>query len=366
MYIDKFLDPIIQDLPNDVGYVKFDVTGKLSRNLLIASHQDSNIKLIRTAPKLEIAGDLASLNVINSHLERFGGQRYFSAESFQNSLLNRVEQYSFFHSLLSQLQPKFVFVRCFYSPIWLSLRLAAESLKIAVVDLQHGITGPYHSAYTHWTGLREGVCNILPTWFWAWDERSACNLSQLDGSPLPNVRIRNSGNPWRTFQKTIDWGAHVSDVLKKFKSFKRIILVALGYSLSRFPPFVIPALALLEKNHSDHLVLIRRHPAEDDNYSAEFMAELSPLLSARTNIDFENASALPLELVLDIADTVLCDYSTVAVEAHHYGCQVVLTNKAAIIDLFVQGPPSDASISFVSSTKEVAEILVSKPGVISC
>jgi hypothetical protein len=74
------------------------------------------------------------------------------------------------------MQPRAVLFVCWYETCYLSLISAARQRGIPTVDLQHGMNGTVHAAYTHWTALPATGYDVLPDWFLTWGGPSSDNL----------------------------------------------------------------------------------------------------------------------------------------------------------------------------------------------
>ncbi|MFY7949605.1 MAG: hypothetical protein ACOVRP_10370 [Gemmatimonas sp.] len=77
---------------------------------------------------------------------------------------------------LDLVQPRTIAFICYYETCYLSLISAARERGIPTVDLQHGMNGTVHAAYTHWTALPADGYDVLPDWFLTWGEPSSDNL----------------------------------------------------------------------------------------------------------------------------------------------------------------------------------------------
>jgi len=84
---------------------------------------------------------------------------------------------------LDLVQPRALLFVCYYETCYLSLISAARQRSIPTVDLQHGMNGTVHAAYTHWTALPADGYDVLPDWFLTWGRPSSDNLRRWWSAP---------------------------------------------------------------------------------------------------------------------------------------------------------------------------------------
>lgn len=82
------------------------------------------------------------------------------------------------HRRMLREKPAAVMLVCWYDVGGYAYVLAAARAGIAVMDLQHGVTGRYHAGYSGWDHLPPSVLRLLPTHFWTW---SAADAAVIDG-----------------------------------------------------------------------------------------------------------------------------------------------------------------------------------------
>lgn len=98
---------------------------------------------------------------------------------------------------LSLSKIKTCYLCCYYSRHLHPLILAARDKNIPVVDIQHGGIGEGHFAYTKWTNIPSKNYELLPDFFWVWDENIEQLISKSSNSNNLPIPIAN-GNPWTT------------------------------------------------------------------------------------------------------------------------------------------------------------------------
>lgn len=357
-YVDKFLDPVIDLLPAGSRYLKLDLTGRLPNNLVVPAN-DSGLKVFhRPCSPPVLSGDIEGLDEINRLMTSFGGGQYFDVGLFAKSLNNRAQQYPFFFSLLSSVSPSVIFTRCYYSPVWQSMRLAALDLGIRTVDIQHGLTGPFHPAYGHWCPTLAHSVNIMPDEIWVWDDRWGNFIRDSELNKLRKTNVVATGNLWVAYQKKFDWGKPLEALVELKRTHEQIVLIVLGYATSKFPAYVVRALLRLLEEHPKTAFLVRAHPHEDDGYSKTFLTQIRQPESK--NLVADLANALPLEVLLAATDTVLSNGSTVDCEALELGCRVVTTDLTSS-PLRDESQRSD-HLFWARSEEDLVECLTLRPG----
>lgn len=118
---------------------------------------------------------------------------------FEEILKKRVRTvdlfYSIFLFLFKKLNPKRVWVLCYYTADMLGMLIAAHKLSIPTIDFQHGGQGEIHLAYSNWTNVPRNGYEALPDIFHTWDEPSAEIINSW-----AKVNKKHSakvyGNPW--------------------------------------------------------------------------------------------------------------------------------------------------------------------------
>ena len=105
-----------------------------------------------------------------------------------------------FKKLLIHISPKVVFSFCYYSKAAFGLTLAARSLNIAVVEIQHGAQGKGHIMYSGYHHAYLNKYDLLPSIYWVWSEVERNITHQwTQHSTIHDVMTGN--NPWVLFYK---------------------------------------------------------------------------------------------------------------------------------------------------------------------
>jgi hypothetical protein len=218
-----------------------------------------------------------------------------------------------------------VFIVSYYSIEGFALVLACKRLGITSVDLQHGVQGPLHPAYS---GLPRGSgpFQLLPDWFWVWSEEEAEAIdswSEVSGQHRALV----GGNPWLdlwledadVYVRTVN--ARVEAMRAEYMH-KKIVLVTLQPGISN-PQQLGLLRELIELAGDGWAWWIRLHPVmmgqRDQIQSA--------LKSLRTkSVDLDRASHFPLYGLLRQVDVHLTHSSSTVIEAEKCGVASVITS----------------------------------------
>ena len=68
-------------------------------------------------------------------------------------------------------------VDCFYHWDGFAIIRACHNLRIKTLEIQHGVQGESHPAYSSWLKIPVGGYTVIPDLFWCWDQYSAENIN---------------------------------------------------------------------------------------------------------------------------------------------------------------------------------------------
>lgn len=191
--------------------------------------------------------------------------------------------------------------------------LACARRGVPVVDVQHGLQGPLHPAYTRWRLPPEGY-ELLPDLFWTWSEADAQRIaswaaasrrhrSVAVGNLLVDAVLRDPGLP-------------DGEPLPAPASLE--VLVAL--SAPALPELVEAAIAASPR---EWRWWVRVHPAQLATVP-EVERRLALLVSEGRRVEVRLASEASLYTLLARTHVVLTEVSSAIVEAAHFGKRAVL------------------------------------------
>lgn len=217
---DRLLDPVIERL-RKYGSVKkitmVNGSGRLDRKFaippeyLLFPHQylannSINVQDYETFSK-SLHANFAEYNLYQSDLD------YFLDMFFM--------QYNAYRELLQKFSPKAVFF--FPADYNVALILAAKSLGIKAVDIQHGNMIGFYIQYNNWLEEPKDGYDLLPDAICVWSEREKQHIKETWRKVEPVV----FGYPWLARKDTREYNF---GALKNFcKRHKHIVAISLSY-----------------------------------------------------------------------------------------------------------------------------------------
>lgn len=202
----------------------------------------------------------------------------------------------YYKKLLKKVDPKYVFLACFYREEAFAMSIACHDMQIKSIEYQHGAQNKYHWMYTHWSNPPKDGFKVIPEVFWMWGNQSKERIDKWAENTSKHSSIVG-GNLWLLFKKN-----YQKKQLDLFTN-KPNILVSLQGD-SRLPDYVL-----------DHFLnnnvnwIFRDHPR------AKITLDLKNKLQAISPYDIDEYSEIDLYSLLNNIDLHLTGYSTVAFEA---------------------------------------------------
>lgn len=273
-------------------------------------------------------------------------ERKLRRQIWRNVLFSVVAS-KLFSRVLAKVNPRKVFVVCYYSALGMSLCAACRKLKIPVADIQHGVAGSNMRAYAAWSRIPKEGYSTLPTEFYCWTKFDAKAVDEW----AAGTSIHRSivvGSLWRDFvkkekllrQAENEW----SDFFKMTSSYeKRILITMQSDHLSEM------FAELISRPQARWGFFIRMHPGFPlkENYIKSF--------SSFKNVYIEEPSKIPLQLLMKHVDFHLTEWSGAVVDAYFEGVRSVVISEQAryyFYDYILEG-----SVVYAATASEVADIL---------
>lgn len=187
--------------------------------------------------------------------------------------------------LLDKMEPKNVFMLCYYTLPSFGFILAAKKRGITTIDMQHGGQGEFHPFYNFANIPTEGF-SVLPTIFWNWD-RSSFNTLNETFSKTKRHRALIGGNIW---------GDYLKNVKFDLKTNKKIILYTMQTdSVPVLHDYIIDA---IKKSSEDYLWWLRLHPRMTKLEVDELLSTVeNKEIKNKVRIDYGKEDPLPLILM---------------------------------------------------------------------
>lgn len=239
---------------------------------------------------------------------------------------------SSFDWVLEQIKPDKVFLLSYYNIPCFGLLAAAKKKGITCVDIQHGLQGEFHPAYS---GFKEDYA-LLPDLFWLWDEHTANRLKA--NLPYHNLKTLTGGNPWHSALKN---RASKSDFNQP------CVLFTLQPVSPPVDEYIFEAIAQ-SKNEINWL--IRLHPRIDAATKNQLIERLKAL-QVFDPILWQKANTTPLPLLLKEVDLHLSKFSGCISEAADLGTFSIILEKSGEIS-YSHLIESGAAIGGIDSNSE--------------
>lgn len=222
--------------------------------------------------------------------------------------------------LIESFQAKVLMIVCYYSDLGYALSYVGHQKKIPLIDVQHGVQGPYHIAYGRWTNLPSSGFNTLPTHFWLWTKNAYRNIADWASPSIaipfvgghPYIYYYNKNN---TTEDALHWNAINPDA-------KPAVLVSLSNELSSIS-HLEPILSACQQTQHSYFWLFRLHPGMRHQQK-----EITKLIvnAGITIFNIEEASFLPLPLLLTKCQVHVTYSSSVVIEASLFNTASIITS----------------------------------------
>ncbi len=230
-----------------------------------------------------------------------------------------------YEALLLRAEAKAAFVVS-YGLSSMAFNLACARLGIPSIEIQHGVQGPLHWAYSRWSALPPGGYDLLPESYWVWGSEEAAVIEDWAEPAFPRHRAVPGGNlwldSWRQGSSAAVKGADEEVRAAKERSpGDRHVLIPLHRALagrSSLEPFVAAIAA-----RPSWRWWIRSHPGMSSGEVTRAKRILSEVPGARVELE---SSELPLYAVLRHVDAVATMASSVVIEAAAMGVPSAITD----------------------------------------
>lgn len=224
-----------------------------------------------------------------------------------------------YEGILREQRANLVLQVCYYSITGYAMNLAAHRVGAPVLDIQHGVIDPTHTAYVDWAPTPAGRA-LLPDGVWTWSDAEAELVRR--GLHLPDSQVIAGGHPF-----VAAWQAGWLESASEARAGAAAIRSAwpnMIHALITLQPGLMTAAALgplLEamRETPDVFWWIRQHPVE-------LADETSRALFDQTgaNFDLDLPSSLPLYAALEQVHIHLTHSSSTVAEAEAFGVPSLL------------------------------------------
>jgi hypothetical protein len=271
--------------------------------------------------------------------EVLDGQMFVTIEHIESVIQQTAVVGYWLRNHLGRAKPKAVLVSAYYGLIGHGGSWACRQLGIPIADVQHGVAGSTHHAYSWPNAPRDGF-NTLPTAFFTWSDQECEDLRRTSGEWTPGLLA--VGNVWRLLDESLANGEsrrifrpgairtarrEVKEDQASICAIKERTLGNKDILLALHPDEPIPWFGTLRRLcPREWRFWIRLHPGEFKNNEA-LAQRLAENLDERTFVI--EPSQVPLNVILSEVDVVLTKFSSVALDARAYGVPTVAYSDAA-------------------------------------
>lgn len=219
-----------------------------------------------------------------------------------------------------------VVLDCWYDLVPMTAAAAARGVGIPSLDIQHGLQGSGHYAYSGWLKSPPAGYEMLPRQFWTWGTDDRENLLRNTPALFSPESVWAGGNLW--LHKWIqgdnpDMRNCIKEIREITRGFSRSILVTLQKTI-RYDDG--PLMDVIRSSPSDFLWLIRPHRHSDiplDEIERDFRATGHP------GIRIHEAQSFPLYALFHAVSAHVTWFSTCALEALPFGVPSILLHSTA-------------------------------------
>ena len=224
----------------------------------------------------------------------------------------------FYVRIFKKTKPRLGFCVSYYSITGMAFNLACREYHIPSIDIQHGLQGDLHVAYGRWNKLPVTGYELLPTYFWCWDEAEVVSINKWSSKVSQWHKPIMGGNLWLEGWKNkkydfIAWyDRTIKARLEFLPSTTNHILVTLQFNLTNNETLA-PLLSAIKDSPSEWHWWIRLHPCsskKEKNFIQQFL-----LNENNGNYEIDMASEFPLYALLRHMNVHVTHSSSTVIEA---------------------------------------------------
>lgn len=308
----EYLDPLVNFVGNEISIKILEINN--TQSLIKRDLENSNHILLNS---------ILEWSLIKTKLKNiFGKKKININQSLFNDkidiinlekelfLLNEISKN--FEIILKKLNPKVVYLVCFYDMYSMAMSLACHRHKIKVIEYQHGFLNDYYSMHQNWKNIPHKGYELVPDIFWMWSKEDKEKIDKWTNKTSKHKAIVG-GNMWISHNKKIN-------TYNKFKNQngKKNILVILQYS--PLPEFFINFLKTNKENFNWYF---RKHPLHPIPQSLKEFLEIYSYES------IEVTSNRNLYETFNFIDVNITLYSSVGFEAQCFHVPSIFMGEIA-------------------------------------
>jgi len=235
----------------------------------------------------------------------------------------------YFKSVFRKVRPSLVIMPNYYR-LGMAANLACRELGIVSVDIQHGVQGDMHVAYGRWNKVPEETgYGLLPAIFWNWSESDEQAILKWSKPVEEYHRPIVGGNPILAFfnQKDNKFLKHYDERIKHIVSKNRInVLISLQWGRDCGLSDLYQKAIM--NSRDNYFWWLRLHPVMSESERKKVFKQVKSVGSE--NININDATEIPLYIILQHMDVHVTENSTVVLEAEQFGVPSVITHSSGV------------------------------------
>jgi hypothetical protein len=235
-----------------------------------------------------------------------------------NELAQRFElmvlMIDFYAKWIKKYSPKVLVLYSFYSDFFLAIVYAARSIGIPVIDIQHGVIGSYHFAYTNWNAVRNDNF-FIPNYCLTWNDFVAESINRTSGEVMRAFHVGD----FSMFSKIAERDAHKIQCSNSQSVVREIPHVVISTGAKILPQ------ELMQLINSDIKIFwhIKLHPRYSDETKFIFYKE--NIKKPNTMIHYNDG--VVLGQLFEECDLHITEESAAVFEAERFGLKNIIVSE---------------------------------------
>lgn len=332
---ERFCDPILEialRLNKDLSWIKWDLLTTLNGKFIFRSLRINSVidylliknKFNNLNSRLKNEGEIVSLCKYVNAVSL--GKLNWSLKSIERKMQNIDAMISFYVKQLTMLEPSLVLIVSFYSDRAMALIYACNKMNITTADIQHGVQGDLHAAYSSWQSIPAKGYNTLPNHFLVWSEDEKESIMKwAENCPAHTAKIIGNlfQEKWLLKSDVLicKFDGEVDDIVKRMKATKNI-LFTLQYGI-HYDDWIFELIAHTQKHFN---WLIRLHPLLKDKQSLKSLEDKLKQFQI-TNFELLKSTELPLYSLLRNVNLHVTHSSSTVIEAANFKIKTILVSN---------------------------------------
>ncbi len=228
-----------------------------------------------------------------------------------------------FERWLRKANAQYLFLVCWYNPIAMSAIMAAKRCGVKTIDIQHGVQGKGHFAYSSWLRAPSKGYEVVPNMFWCWGKTSVEELQEFNPAFSAKASAISGGNLWinRWRQPAKQSISAIKRTENQHGDFKKILV-----TLQRdVPKLLLEAISI---SPLSWMWLLRFHPSRSKKHRDSDMCLC--LKTGHPGLEFERSNESLLYTLLNDCDVHVTESSSCSLEALVFGVPSVILESSEV------------------------------------